>query len=168
MARADSIPVCNVCGLPNHDSVCPVCHLVRSGHSTEALELARALDFDCGPFCRFCESDEDTVLCDWPALRPAPIRISELQIGERIFPFERAREAYEVLQIRPPAHSYDYVTVKLKWPKGTGLYELNPERPVLIAVPGNCDHQACFRHSREVAEDRHYCADHWDAWKAVA
>lgn len=166
--------LCNRCGLPSDYSPCGVCALLRTDR-LEALALARDLKFEIGPFCRFCESDEETKLCDWPEMKPAPKRTELAEVGDawitqknhrrsRIVGIEnlnrgRGREVvpeggygrriWVLIPKHPKPYPYDYC---------------NHNGTFTTETPGTCDRQCCWRHHREVGEDRHYCKDHWDSW----
>ncbi len=79
--------VCQHCGLPWMAAYCPVCWEVLDGDAVairRALALARDLDFALGPFCRFCESIEQTVLCSWPVEKFVPTSYEYLKVGDLV------------------------------------------------------------------------------------
>lgn len=172
-------PICNYCGQINNDSCCCVCYLIHRGQRTQALLLARDLNFEVGPFCRFCEDDSDTVLCDWPGWKTVEKPIEKADVGD-LWITEKAAKRARIVEIE----NLDYHGVKTKTNQSKFLQRMlwvqisgHPKPYPYLRYVGDtfttealaiCDQSACWRHSREVDEDRHYCADHWRAWESVA
>lgn len=164
--------LCNQCGLPSLDSPCGVCALLRV-HREEALRLARELKYSIGPFCQFCESLEETVLCDWPEMKPTPKRTELAEIGD-VWITEKAGKRgriTEVNNLNAAGMPTDDVFVRREiWvlipghPKPYPYSRVNGMSFTTLA-PGTCDRQCCWRHQREVGENRHYCKAHWDSWQ---
>jgi hypothetical protein len=165
---------CRRCGLPIvFDTLCEVCVLLQTNRP-EALALARKVKFSVGPFCQFCESDEETVLCDWPVMKPTPKRTELAEVGDvwitkqagkraRIVEIENLDKKREVVLFagygrriwvlipgHPKPYPYDYCN-------HNGMFTTE--------APGTCDRQCCWRHQREVGENRHHCKAHWDSWQ---
>ena len=76
-------PRCNYCLCPNHDSCCPVCHYILSGRYFQARAMAKALNWECGPYCSFCKR-RSAARCSWMTETPVSVEARTVEIGERI------------------------------------------------------------------------------------
>jgi hypothetical protein len=134
------------------------------------LQMQTGPVFICGDrprkrFCRFCGA-RATAVCDWPKVRREEIRLDQVQLGDRVYPFREANDAYAVVYIQTrPAEGE--VWLRLECRGHVTQYVLEPWKPVFRPLAGTCDAPVCRRHLRHVGPNRDYCQRHWKAWERV-
>jgi hypothetical protein len=153
-----------------------VCSLVKR-HRAEALRLARDLKYAIGPFCQFCESEEETVLCDWPEMKPTPKRTWLAEVGD-VWITQKKQHRASIVEIENLDKQRQTVigenfgrriwVLIPKHPKPYPYDYCNHNGMFTTETLGTCDRQCCWRHQREVGENRHYCMAHWDSWQGAA
>jgi hypothetical protein len=142
-----------------------------------AIEMPDGVMFACatepGP-CDFCAADS-LYLCDWPVTRRGEIEAGEVVVGDHLAikltarPLGRRGELYEAtvsrIEVRPAANCVSSPSVLITTEYGT------IKAPIWARVwalhRGTCDKPCCEAHVREVADERHYCKDHWNTWKEI-
>jgi len=122
--------------------------------------------------CAFCKNQSNFV-CDWPTEKPVAVDAHDVRHGDILHHGKGVTG--RVVDIEVKGQNYRFrvqiITCGL-YPKrliGTEpwvecYYGFRPYVSRLAA----CGSPACDLHVREVAEDRHYCQAHWNAWKEVA
>lgn len=122
--------------------------------------------------CAFC-GDASEALCDWPAARWSPVPVETLKVGD-VWITQTAQKRGIVVGIvdlrehpdSPAGEAFQF------WIQIPGHQDPYPYRRVrgdqaVTEVWGTCDKPVCFRHRREVGEDRDYCLEHWNAWEGA-
>lgn len=166
---------CGNCGLAAVYPLCTVCSWLGASRDV-ALAWARSTKFECGPFCQFCESDAETVLCDWPALKPTAKAILAAEVGDLWITEQKGKRGriVEIIELDALSRPTDEFPVKRQiWvaiPKHPDPYPYIRFCSDTFLNEGlaACNQQACFRHFREVGNNRHYCRDHWDSWQQIS
>lgn len=123
--------------------------------------------------CHFC-GEPAVAACAWPSEGFEVSRYFLLRPGDRV------KRAIERLQHRPPATVVEYQRLDLTL-AGDHAYEIAlrigsrvkviqvwGDSRVMVARVRACSEPVCENHLRLVDEKRVYCADHWNAWEAVA
>jgi hypothetical protein len=111
--------------------------------------------------CSICRSTEETVFCDWKVPTEIILPIEEASIGDvwiyqnkergRIAEIERVPHS-ELLLVTVVVQGHPWPYAKYRSPDAT----FTTERLL------SCGNPVCFRHHREVGDNRHYCRDHWE------
>jgi hypothetical protein len=118
--------------------------------------------------CAFC-GDPAPYRCDWPATKRVKTDPFFVLHGDTVIlpaPGTRGGTITAVVRdiyaFQSPGHrpAYDLVT-------DHGTFRAWAHAQVSIERQGTCDAPVCEDHVREVAEDRHYCQEHWNAWREV-
>lgn len=125
--------------------------------------------------CSFCTA-QAFILCDW-RMEDKPARKASVtaQVGD-IWITQKKHLRALILEIEnldgrhQPTNGTFYV--RRFWVKIPG----HPEPYPYVRVNGDsfdslqsgvCGALVCDLHAREAAEDRHYCAAHWDSWRSA-
>lgn len=126
--------------------------------------------------CAFCQAPAIYV-CSWPVERPALVYPREIRHGDILAEPGGCSEAWiQVLEITLN-FGFFFKCKPVRLPKslrgtiqrdGTILIGRHSDQKVYRWEPASCGTPACEAHVREVADDRHYCADHWNAWAEAA
>ncbi len=164
--------VCAYCLQPNTESMCHICHAYMRKERSLALELARDWDYQCGPFCRFCESDEDTAPCQSMSIGSAQIRVAELVVGDTMWLPYDPKVRFHVREIEDLADGFqagwrDLVVTRSGSRAGPRItFRWGPTRILQALRPRLCRAMACWRHRCERIEDPEVgehaiCMDHW-------
>lgn len=141
----------------------------------EALTIDGTTMFICGsgrktkgPHCQFCDDPAPEYLCDWPVQQPKVINTEDLRVGDVIIgkPTRKGRlnspPSRWVVRTIDRTDPYNLLVSAQR--EDTGKI-VTAVAPVYLSVErtGTCDHPVCFRHCREVDDDRHYCLTHQQA-----
>jgi hypothetical protein len=133
---------------------------------------------DVRPSCAICHQGHAPFLCDWPVERKVHVPAFSVEVGD-VWITQQAGKRGSVVVIeyldihgRPWATKADSIERRF-WVAIPGHKDHYPYirfeiDSVETLRPGTCDAPCCDAHVREVAEERHYCADHWRAWEQVA
>lgn len=118
--------------------------------------------------CDECHSTEEVVCCDWKVPREITLPIKEASVGD-VWISETKKLRGRVVEIERVPHSDTNLVV---WVKLPGHPEPYPYHRYIGAVYApssfvserllSCGAAVCFRHHREVGDNRHYCRDHWE------
>lgn len=123
--------------------------------------------------CSVCRSTEEVALCDWKVATETKLSIEHASVGD-VWVSDKNRLRGRIVAIEPVPHS----TQLLVWVKLPGHPEPYPYHcyPGAVYAPNafvterllSCGNPACFRHHREVGDNRHFCRDHWELREMAA
>ncbi len=132
---------------------------------TPALSQARSAAFAPRSLrCHFC-GDVATGACRWPVSKPLEaVHVSALRVGDWIYPC-KVSEPREIVHIDTEFGDIGTFTIYIAaqgepWSNVTTLRRLANDvlyRP----TRSTCGQPCCYRHARQVDDDRDYCRDHW-------
>ena len=128
--------------------------------------------------CAFCKARGE-FLCDWPVKRPVHRLAHDIRHGDLVHPWYFGQDGspiWRIIEIEARG------AILLFTKKLVSRGDINRKSPLVPDIdtwyrhqdaevwrlePATCDAPICEMHAREVADDRHYCADHWNAWMEV-
>lgn len=143
--------------------------------------------------CAFCGAEDALYLCDWPVEKVEPIPICDVRHGDVVAHcrgghVDQVLAKSVVLGIEVDGRGYE---MNLGQHRLTALGRTLPRAQQMVVLsltisgfswedmrpmssfttkvkvirPGTCDVAACEAHVREVGDEVHYCADHWNSWQ---
>lgn len=95
--------------------------------------------------------------CGWKLPKDFIIAAGELRVGDRI---QYGIAYFRVEHIHWPPTGLGTVRIA-----SVGVRPADPKHPATVRRLGTCDAPCCDFCAREVAEGRHICRAHWDAWQ---
>ncbi len=108
--------------------------------------------------CRFCEDPNPEAVCDWPELRIVRVR------PVVVVPDDKIEQHGKLYRIESLEQVPEGIRITLE-NNAVGIIRFNDW--LRVQRTGPCGAACCFRHRRHVAEDRDYCLDHRESWKAA-
>jgi hypothetical protein len=116
--------------------------------------------------CVVCAAGTDLV-CDWLMEdKPIGVRAREVAVGDRIAVIPRRRHPEIVCRVASIGFRGSTVVLNLQDPDGREAeWPRWPDEEIRILRRGPCRAPCCEAHTREIADNRHYCKAHWEAWQ---
>lgn len=101
--------------------------------------------------------------CSWKLRKPFMIWAKDLKEGDQMQIPKKI--GYSGVNQIEDGITIGFLHVWLEFDPHAKPYILNRSEPVMVRRNGACEAPCCVNCAREVAENRHYCRAHWDAWE---
>lgn len=127
--------------------------------------------------CFYCD-DEAHGSCMWSVEKFAPIKASDLSIGDRISSttLNEVNDAFIIrvrhLQHDSPTHMVVHILMRpinsARYSEMRPAIDAHPDSEVLVWRPAPCERPACEKHIQIRGPKVYICEEHWMAWEKVA